>query len=106
MAHRLCMAPTRSVVWSISFWSTSSVGWRSGAVTGTQTWERLMKWGNGKHGSKPGTGDDKTEIVVIADFWERTGGVFSADRDLSSNAFYIPWGGFDNRSVNMLGRIQ
>ena len=27
---------------------------------------------------KAGTGDDKTEIVVIADFWERTGGVFSA----------------------------
>ena len=33
---------------------------------------------------KAGTGDDKTEIVVIADFWERTGGLFSADRDLSS----------------------
>ena len=32
---------------------------------------------------KAGTGDDKTEIVVIADFWERTGGVFSADRDIS-----------------------
>ena len=47
---------------------------------------------------KAGTGDDKTEIVVIADFWERTGGVFSSDRDLSANAFYIPWGGFDNRS--------
>ena len=47
---------------------------------------------------KAGTGDDKTEIVVIADFWERTGGLFSADRDLSSNAFQIPWGGFDVRS--------
>src|SRR6476660_9586816 len=46
---------------------------------------------------KAGTGDDKTEIVVIADFWQRTGGVFSADRDLSSNAFYIPWGGGDTR---------
>src|SRR6266850_2425813 len=44
---------------------------------------------------KAGTGDDKTEIVVIADFWERTGGLFSADRDISSNAFQIPWGGFD-----------
>ena len=42
---------------------------------------------------KAGTGDDKTEIVVIADFWERTGGIFSADRDISSNAFQIPWGG-------------
>ena len=44
---------------------------------------------------KAGTGDDKTEIVVIADFWERTGGIFSRDRDLSANAFYIPWGGVD-----------
>src|SRR5207244_3018158 len=32
---------------------------------------------------KAGTGDDKTDIVVVADFWERTGGLFSADRDLS-----------------------
>jgi hypothetical protein len=55
---------------------------------------------------KAGTGDDKTEIVVIADFWERTGGIFSADRDLSSNAFQIPWGGADFRSSNMLGRVQ
>lgn len=55
---------------------------------------------------KAGTGDDKTDIVVIADFWERTGGIFSADRDLSSNAFQIPWGGFDGRSPNMLGRVQ
>src|SRR5881396_970456 len=55
---------------------------------------------------KAGTGDDKTEIVVIDDFWERTGGVFSADRDLSANAFQIPWGGADFRSVNMLGRVQ
>src|SRR5438132_2368688 len=55
---------------------------------------------------KAGTGDDKTEIVVIADFWERTGGLFSADRDLSANAFQIPWGGFDFRSVNFPGRVQ
>src|SRR5881394_767183 len=47
---------------------------------------------------KAGTGDDKTEIVVIADFWQRTGGVFSRDRDLSANAFYTPWGGGDFRS--------
>src|SRR6266404_5724718 len=39
---------------------------------------------------KAGTGDDKTDIVVIADFWERTGGLFSRDRDLTANAFYIP----------------
>src|SRR5438046_5020822 len=55
---------------------------------------------------KAGTGDDKTEIVVIADFWQRTGGLFSADRDISSNAFQIPWGGFDVRSPNFPGRVQ
>ncbi len=46
-----------------------------------------------------------TEIVVIADFWERTGGLFSADRDLSANAFYTPWGGFDNRNPIKPGGI-
>jgi hypothetical protein len=55
---------------------------------------------------KAGTGDDKSEIVVIADFWERTGGLFSRDRDLSANGFYIPWGGFDFRSPNFPGRVQ
>src|SRR5262249_20975871 len=54
---------------------------------------------------KAGSGDDKTEIVVIADFWERTGGIFSADRDLSSNAFQIPWGLRDSRSSNFPGAI-
>jgi iron complex outermembrane receptor protein len=54
---------------------------------------------------KAGTGDDKTNIVVIADFWERTGGLFSRDRDISSNAFQIPWGGFDNRSGWFPGHI-
>jgi iron complex outermembrane receptor protein len=55
---------------------------------------------------KAGTGDDKTEIVVIADFWERTGGLFSADRDLSANAFYIPFGGGEARSGNFPGNVQ
>src|SRR5256885_6587511 len=55
---------------------------------------------------KAGTGDDKTDIVVVADFWERTGGVFSADRNLSSNAFQIPWGGGDFRSSYFPGRVQ
>src|SRR6266404_8893101 len=54
---------------------------------------------------KAGAGDDKTDIVVIADFWQRTGGLFSRDRDLSSNAFQIPWGGGDNRSGSEPGRI-
>jgi iron complex outermembrane receptor protein len=54
---------------------------------------------------KAGTGDDKTNIVVIADFWERTGGIFSRDRDISSNAFQIPWGGGDVRSGTFPGHI-
>src|SRR6184192_3047428 len=54
---------------------------------------------------KAGTGDDKTDIVVIADFWERTGGVFSRDRDLTANAFYIPWGGFDFRDFVGSGSV-
>src|SRR5438034_834171 len=54
---------------------------------------------------KAGTGDDKTDIVVVAEFWERTGGLFSRDRDISSNAFQIPWGGFDIRSGNFPGAI-
>jgi iron complex outermembrane receptor protein len=54
---------------------------------------------------KAGTGDDKTDIVIIADFWERTGGLFSADRDISANAFLIPFGGFDQRSGYFPGRV-
>src|SRR6266404_3425540 len=55
---------------------------------------------------KAGTGDDKTDIVVIADFWERTGGLFSRDRDLTANAFYIPWGGFDFRDFVGSGTVK
>ena len=55
---------------------------------------------------KAGTGDDKTDIVVIADFWQRTGGLFSRDRDISSNAFQTPWGGFDARVVEEPGRVR
>jgi iron complex outermembrane recepter protein len=47
---------------------------------------------------KAGTGDDKTDIVVVADFFERTGGVFSRDRDISSNGNFTRFGGLDNRS--------
>jgi iron complex outermembrane recepter protein len=54
---------------------------------------------------KAGTGDDKTDIVVIADFWERTGGIFSRDRDISANGFFVPFGGFDARSGNEPGRV-
>jgi iron complex outermembrane recepter protein len=55
---------------------------------------------------KAGTGDDKTDIVVIADFYQRTGGLFSADRDLSSNGNFVRFGGFDVRSGNEPGRVH
>ena len=53
---------------------------------------------------KAGTGDNKTDIVVIADFWQRTGGIFTSDRDLSANAFYIPFGGGEGRIGSVPGR--
>src|SRR4029079_7615464 len=55
---------------------------------------------------KAGTGDDKTDIVVIADFYQRTGGLFSRDRDISSNGNFVPFGGFDVRSGNEPGAVQ
>jgi iron complex outermembrane receptor protein len=55
---------------------------------------------------KAGTGDDKTDIVVIADFYERLNGLFSRDRDLSSNGNFIDFGGFDARSGNEPGRVH
>jgi iron complex outermembrane recepter protein len=54
---------------------------------------------------KAGTGDDKTDIVVIADFWQRLGGVYSRDRDISSNGNFNEFGGFDARSGNFPGRL-
>src|SRR5437868_15153110 len=54
MAPRLCTAPTQSPVWLTSFCYTNFVGWRLEAVMETRTWERPMRWVNGRHGSKPG----------------------------------------------------
>src|SRR6476660_9281152 len=54
---------------------------------------------------KAGTGDDKTDIVVVADFWQRTGGVYSRDRDISSNGDFTRFGGFDSRSRSEPGRV-
>src|SRR6266540_533562 len=53
---------------------------------------------------KAGTGDDKTDILVIADFYDRAA-IYARDRQLDTNAFAIPWGGFDNRSFSEPGRI-
>src|SRR5467141_5089134 len=105
MAPRRCMAPMRLPAWSTSFWSTSSVAWKSGGSYGNTNLGASNDMGEWEAWIKAGTGDDKTEIVVIADFWERTGGLFSADRDLSSNAFQIPWGGMDFRNGDVPGGI-
>src|SRR6266404_7942288 len=51
-----------------------------------------------------GTGDDKTDILIIADFYDRAA-IYSRDRHLETNAFAIPWGGGDGRSSNRPGGI-
>jgi iron complex outermembrane receptor protein len=53
---------------------------------------------------KAGTGDDKTDILVIADFYDRAA-IYSRDRFLSSNVNALAWGGFDRRSVQAPGYI-
>src|SRR5438034_3865653 len=53
---------------------------------------------------KAGVGNDKTDIVVIADFYDRAA-IYNRDRFLSSDADAIRWGGFDFRSANFPGRI-
>jgi len=70
-------------------------------------------WGNTNAGAsndareveawlKAGTGDDKTDILIIADAYDR-GAIFSRDRNLTSNGNAIPFGGFDGRSDNRPG---
>ena len=53
---------------------------------------------------KAGTGDDKTDVLVIADFYDHAA-IYSSDRHLESNAFAIPWGGGDRRSSFFPGAI-
>src|SRR6266498_577112 len=53
---------------------------------------------------KAGTGDDETDIVIIADFYNRAA-IYSHDRDIESNAFGIPWGTVDFRDQFVPGRI-
>ena len=70
-------------------------------------------WGNTNMGAsndareveawiKAGTGDDKTDILIIADAYDRAA-IYSHDRNLTSNGNSIPFGGGDNRSVNKPG---
>jgi iron complex outermembrane receptor protein len=53
---------------------------------------------------KAGVGDNKTNIVVIADFYDRAA-IYSRDRFLTSNANALAFGGFDSRSSNLPGWV-
>src|SRR5437763_1316250 len=51
-----------------------------------------------------GTGDDKTDIVVYAEVYNRAA-IYSRDRDMSSNADSTRFGGLDNRLPDFAGRV-
>jgi iron complex outermembrane recepter protein len=51
-----------------------------------------------------GTGNDKTDIVIIADAYDKAA-IYGSDRNITSNANQLAWGGFDNRSVDFPGVI-
>src|SRR4029077_9301712 len=51
-----------------------------------------------------GTADDKTDIVIIADAYDRAA-VYGRDRNITSNANELAWGGFDARSPGFPGFI-
>jgi iron complex outermembrane recepter protein len=51
-----------------------------------------------------GTGDDKTDIVIIADAYDRAA-IYGRDRNITSNANQLAWGGLDFRSVDFPGLI-
>src|SRR5437016_9865697 len=80
-------------------------GLEIGATYGNTNLGASNEMGEWEAWLKAGTGDDKTDIVVVADFWERLNGVFSRDRDISANGFFLPFGGFDARSGNFPGRV-
>src|SRR5213078_3942912 len=51
-----------------------------------------------------GTGDDKTDIVIIADAYDRAA-IYTRDRNITSNAQVLDWGGGDFRSPNLPGFV-
>ena len=55
---------------------------------------------------KAGTGDDKTDIVVIADFYQRTGGIFSRDKDISANGNFVSVWRIRRSQRERTGRVQ
>jgi iron complex outermembrane receptor protein len=81
-------------------------GLESGGTYGNTNLGASNEMGEWEAWIKAGTGDDKTDIVVIADFWERLNGLFSRDRDISSNGDFNRFGGFDARSSNFPGRVH
>src|SRR5215475_14744904 len=52
-----------------------------------------------------GRGDDKTDIVIIADAYDRAA-IYSRDRSITSNANVLDWGGFDSRSLLFPGAVD
>jgi iron complex outermembrane recepter protein len=52
-----------------------------------------------------GVGDDKTDIVVYAQWYDRDA-IFSRDRGISSNADFTRFGGSDDRSGDFAGRVR
>lgn len=51
-----------------------------------------------------GTGNDKTDIVVYAEVYNRAA-IYNRDRDIPSNADFTRFGGIDNRSPDFAGRV-
>src|SRR5438477_3626909 len=51
-----------------------------------------------------GTGDDKTDIVVYAEVYNRAA-IYDRDQDISSNADFTRFGGPDNRLGDFAGRV-
>src|SRR3954468_11973035 len=52
-----------------------------------------------------GAGDDKTDVVVFAETYDRAA-IYSRDRDVTSNAQKSKFGGIDLRSGNYAGRVD
>src|SRR6266404_4523963 len=51
-----------------------------------------------------GTGDDKTDIVVYAELYNRAA-IYNRDRDITSNADFTRFGGGDGRLGDFAGRV-
>src|SRR5437870_2381969 len=51
-----------------------------------------------------GTGDDKTDIVVYAEVYDRAA-IYNRDRDITSNADFTRFGGDDDRLPDFAGRV-